>query len=206
MNGKAVPLYTTREPLVLASGSPRRRELLAQLGLEFRVSPSLREEPPIGSRPETGVRRSAVFKARSVARMEPSSWVLAADTIVVLGGRIYGKPETPEEAMGMLRSLAGRCHDVLTAVCLMRVDRGFCRVELVQSRVEFRDLSETEIVAYVRTGEPMDKAGAYGIQGLGGAFVKAVYGSYTNVVGLPLAETLTMLQKQEIIVPGAPTM
>lgn len=201
MKDKAVPLYVVCEPLVLASGSPRRRELLAQLGLDFQVRPSPEEEPSIGSRPDEGVRRAALFKARAVAQQEATSWVLAADTIVVLGGHIFGKPSSPEEARNMLRSLAGRSHEVYSAVCLMRVDRGFCRVETVLSRVEFRDVTEVEIAAYVRTGEPMDKAGAYGIQGLGGAFVRAVYGSYTNVVGLPLAETLGMLQKNGVIAP-----
>ncbi len=202
MKGKQVPLYVVREPLVLASASPRRKELLAQMGLEFRVIPSPDEEPAIGFRPDEGVRRSALFKARTVAQMESTSWVLAADTIVVLGGHVFGKPATPQEAFTMLRSLSGRSHDVYTAVCLTRADRGFCRVETVKSRVEFREMTEAEIVAYVRTGEPMDKAGAYGIQGLAGAFVKAVYGSYSNVVGLPLAETLGMLQKNGVIIPS----
>lgn len=196
-------LYSACEPLVLASASPRRRELLAGLGLRFRVVPSPHEEPPVGARPEMGVRRSAFFKARSVAEREPSSWVLGADTVVVLGGLIFGKPGSPEEAARMLRSLSGRSHSVFTAVCLIHMRRGFSQMELIQTRVEFRELSEAEIAAYVRTGEPMDKAGAYGIQGLGAAFVKGVSGSYTNVVGLPLAETLTMLQKNGVIAPAA---
>ncbi|WP_123289679.1 Maf family protein [Desulfosoma caldarium] len=196
-----MPLYVVREPLVLASGSPRRRELLAQIGLDFQVRPSSAEEPFMGSRPAEGVRRAALLKARSVALQEGASWVLAADTIVVLGGHIFGKPSSPEEARNMLHFLAGRSHEVYSAVCLMRADRGFCRLEIVRSRVEFREVTNAEIDAYVRTGEPMDKAGAYGIQGLGGAFVRAVYGSYTNVVGLPLAETLGMLQKNGVIAP-----
>lgn len=201
MKEKPMPLYVVREPFVLASRSPRRRALLAQLGLDFQVRPSPEEEPSIGTRPDEGVRRAALFKARTVAQKEWASWVLAADTIVVLGGHIFGKPSSPQEAESMLRSLSGRSHEVYSAVCLARADRGFCRVETVLSRVEFRDVTEAEITAYVRTGEPMDKAGAYGIQGLGGAFVRAVYGSYTNVVGLPLAETLGMLQKNGIIAP-----
>lgn len=201
MRADPPPLYAVREPFVLASASPRRQELLARLGLRFRVVPSPVEEPPVEARPEDGVRRSAVFKARAVAEREPSSWVLAADTIVVLGGLIFGKPGSREEAARMLRSLSGRSHSVFTAVCLMHFRRGFRYVETVQSRVEFRELSEAEIAAYVRTEEPMDKAGAYGIQGLGGAFVKAVYGSYTNVVGLPLAETVAVLQKYGVITP-----
>lgn len=199
MKAKSGVLYTACEPLVLASASPRRRELLARLGLLFRVVPSPVEEPPVGVRPEAGVRRSALFKARSVAEQEPASWVLGADTIVVLGGLIFGKPNSPEEAARMLRSLSGRSHSVFTAICLIHMKRGFSQVDVIQTRVEFRDLSDAEIAAYVRTGEPMDKAGAYGIQGLGAAFVKAVYGSYTNVVGLPLAETVAMLQKNGVI-------
>lgn len=202
MKGNPTPLYSAREPLVLASASPRRHELLAQLGVRFRVVPSSVEEPITEARPELGVRRSALVKARSVAEREPSAWVLAADTVVVLGGMIFGKPSSPEEAARMLRSLSGRNHGVFTAVCLIHLKRGFCQVETTQSRVEFREITEAEIAAYVRTGEPMDKAGAYGIQGLGGAFVKAVYGSYTNVVGLPLAETVAMLQKNGVITPG----
>lgn len=202
MTGNPTPLYTACEPLVLASASPRRSELLAGLGLRFRVEPSPVEELPVDGRPELGVRRSALMKARSVAQREPSSWVLAADTIVILGGRIFGKPGSREEAVRMLRTLSGRSHSVFTAVCLIHLRRGFCHVETVQSRVEFRELTEAEIAAYVRTGEPMDKAGAYGIQGQGGAFVRGVYGSYTNVVGLPLAETVALLQRNGVIAAG----
>lgn len=202
MTGNPTPLYTACEPLVLASASPRRSELLAGLGLRFRVEPSPVEEVLVDGRPELGVRRSALMKARSVAERTPSSWVLAADTVVVLGGRIFGKPGSREEALRMLRSLSGRSHTVFTAVCLIHLKRSFCHVETIQSRVEFRELTEAEIAAYVRTGEPMDKAGAYGIQGQGGAFVKGVYGSYTNVVGLPLAETVALLQRNGVIAAG----
>ncbi|MFP5213324.1 MAG: Maf family protein [Acidobacteriota bacterium] len=197
-----MPLFKMLEPLVLASGSPRRKEMLDAMGLSFEVITSgVDESGGVGEAPEALVRRWAGEKAAAVARLRPNCWVIGADTIVVLDGTIFGKPESPDEASSMLRQLAGRSHEVMSAVALARLDRGFTRVECVRTEVRFKPLSEKEIRAYVHTGEPMDKAGAYGIQGLGAFLVEAVSGSYTNVVGLPLSETLEWLKDLGVIAP-----
>ncbi|SHF47213.1 septum formation protein [Desulfacinum infernum DSM 9756] len=192
-----------KEALILASASPRRRELLAGLGLRFQIVPSRVEEPPIGDHPDEGVRALAASKAREISTRFPEAWVLAADTIVVLGGKVFGKPADEKDAEEMLRQLSGRTHEVLTAVSLAHRGRGFFQTQAVRTQVSFRDLKDGEIRAYVKTGEPMDKAGAYGIQGVGAFLVQRVHGSYTNVVGLPLAETVDLLMKHGVIEPSA---
>ncbi|MBZ4660595.1 MAG: septum formation inhibitor Maf [Desulfacinum sp.] len=192
-----------KEALILASASPRRRELLAGLGLRFQIVPSRVEEPPIGDHPDEGVRALAAFKAREISTRFPEAWVLAADTVVVLGGKVFGKPTDEKDAEEMLRQLSGRTHEVLTAVSLAHRGRGFFQTQAVRTQVSFRDLKDGEIRAYVKTGEPMDKAGAYGIQGVGAFLVQRVHGSYTNVVGLPLAETVDLLMKHGVIEPSA---
>ncbi|HWN44727.1 MAG TPA: Maf family protein, partial [Thermoanaerobaculia bacterium] len=165
--------------LVLASGSPRRRELLEGLGVRFKVRPvDLDESPLPGEAPGDYVLRLATEKA--AARVEPGELVLAADTTVVVDGEILGKPRDDEDARRMLRLLAGREHAVLTGIALGTA------AEVDETRVRFAPLSEAEIDWYVSTGEPRDKAGAYAIQGLGSLFVEAVEGSYSNVVGLPV--------------------
>ncbi|WP_075182945.1 nucleoside triphosphate pyrophosphatase [Pantoea sp. 1.19] len=188
--------------LYLASGSPRRRELLNQLGVDFaRLATSVEEQRRADEAPADYVLRLACEKARAgVAVAERDLPVLGADTIVVLGDRVLEKPRDAAEAAGMLRSLSGQTHRVLTAVAL--ADRTRLKSCLVETAVTFRTLSEADITAYVASGEPMDKAGAYGIQGLGGAFVRKIDGSYPAVVGLPLVETLELLndfsaQRQE---------
>lgn len=176
---------TASPTLTLASASPRRRELLASLGVAFEVAPADLDERVLpGERPEAYVRRLAAEKARAVQARRPGGSVLGADTEVVLDGRILGKPRDHEEARAMLRALAGRAHEVWTGVALA-TDEGI-RVEAVRTDVWFRALDDDEIAEYVATGEPMDKAGAYGIQGGAARFVERVEGSYTNVVGLPL--------------------
>jgi len=192
-----------KEALILASASPRRRELLAGLGLRFQIVPSRVEEPPIGDHPDEGVRALAALKAREISTRFPETWVLAADTVVVLGGKVFGKPADEKDAEEMLRQLSGRTHEVLTAVSLAHRGRGFFQTQAVRTQVSFRDLKDGEIRAYVKTGEPMDKAGAYGIQGVGAFLVQRVHGSYTNVVGLPLAETVDLLMKHGVIEPSA---
>lgn len=192
-----------KEALILASASPRRRELLAGLGLRFQIVPSRVEEPPIGDHPDEGVRALAASKARAISTRFPEAWVLAADTVVVLGGMVFGKPADEKDAEEMLRQLSGRTHEVLTAVSLAHRGRGFFQTQAVRTQVSFRDLKDGEIRAYVKTGEPMDKAGAYGIQGVGAFLVQRVHGSYTNVVGLPLAETVDLLMKHGVIEPSA---
>ncbi|XXF75842.1 Maf family protein [Myxococcaceae bacterium GXIMD 01537] len=185
--------------LVLASASPRRRELLGQLGLRFTVSAAdLDETPRPGEAPDAYVLRLAREKAAAVARRFPDTWVLAADTTVVLGLELLGKPRDEAEARAMLSSLSGRTHEVHTGVALAgRAEEA----TVVRTRVTFRTLSAGEIAWYAGTGEPLDKAGAYAIQGRGGSFVHAIEGSPTNVIGLPLGETLALLARAGVPLP-----
>lgn len=183
--------------LVLASASPRRRELLAALGVDFEVRPShVPEVPNAHETPVRFVARLAREKAAAVAR--PGEWVLGADTIVVVDAEILGKPEDAAGARRMLERLSGRAHHVLTAVALVGPG-GEPRAEiLADTLVEFRELAAEEIAAYVAGGEPMDKAGAYAIQGGAGKFVRRIAGSYSNVVGLPQEEVAEILDRYGI--------
>lgn len=185
--------------LVLASGSPRRRELLQGLGFRFDVAAAdLDETPRPGEAAEPYVRRLAEEKARAVARHHPGAWVLAADTTVALGERLLGKPRDPGEAREMLRALSGRTHRVLTGVALAGAREGAC---VVATEVTFRALSEGELGWYADTGEPLDKAGGYALQGKGSFLVERVDGSPTNVIGLPLGETLALLARAGFPLP-----
>ena len=174
--------------LILASASPRRRELLTQVGVSFEIEVSDVEEVLDDSlSPELQVQSLALQKARAVAGQRKAGLVLGADTVVVDNNVLLGKPRSTEEAVAMLRSLSGKWHQVMTAVAL--VDAGdtqhiWTSVEI--TNVKFRDLTEDDIAAYVATGESMDKAGAYGIQGYGALLVERIEGCYNNVVGLPL--------------------
>lgn len=179
--------------IYLASGSPRRRELLALLGVPFEVLAAPVAELRRTDEPATEyVRRLALEKAQAgvAAAPEPRP-VLGADTIVVLDGRILEKPRDGSHAAEMLTALSGQRHQVMTAVAFADGNHQLCRS--VVTEVTFRRLSPQEIDRYIATGEPMDKAGAYGIQGLGGVFVRAINGSYHAVVGLPLVETAELL-------------
>lgn len=188
-----------RATIYLASQSPRRRELLEQLGIAHRVLvPDVNEAALPNERPEDSVRRLARIKAEVAAmrikeRRMKELPVLAADTSVILGRHILGKPENAADAAAMLAALSGRTHHVLTAVAL--VFQGKLAVALSDTAVRFRRLSAEEIAAYVATGEPLDKAGAYGIQGRAAAFIKRIDGSYSGVMGLPLFETAQLLNK-----------
>ncbi|MBJ6137268.1 Maf family protein [Marinobacter litoralis] len=178
--------------LILASASPRRAELLLQIGLKFHVQPADIDETPASlETPEHYVERLAREKALCVAREHPEKLVLGSDTSVIHNEEILGKPETPEQAVAMLQALSGSTHQVLTAVALAHNKECWSRV--VVTDVTFRELEAEEIRAYVASGEPMDKAGGYGIQGLGGIFVSSIKGSYSAVVGLPLQETAVLL-------------
>jgi septum formation protein len=181
--------------IVLASQSPRRRELLSAAGIEFRVvAPQSEEEAP-GGRPGRYadlVRRSALGKARDVARRE-SGLILAADTVVVCEGEVMGKPRDDADARRMLRKLSGRWHCVYTGVALLEGER--CLLGYQRTEVAFRRLSKAQLDWYVGTGEPMDKAGAYAIQGRGAALIGAIRGCYTNVIGLPLPRVIEMLDE-----------
>ena len=171
---------------MLASGSPRRSELLTQLGLEFEVSvPDIDETPHESEDPRAYVGRLAVAKAQAVAaRVAPTSLVIAADTTVDLAGDILGKPVDAADAAAMLRRLSGRTHRVHTGVALVR--NGRTVHEVATSMVSFVPLTASAIEWYVGTGEPLDKAGAYAVQGAGGAFVQTIRGSVSTIVGLPL--------------------
>lgn len=180
--------------LILASASPRRRELLEQLGVDYLCDPAAIDETPLaGEKPGDYVRRMAREKVSAVAARHPASRrVLAADTTVVLGDDVLGKPRDHFDGLAMLARLSGRSHSVLTAICLNGA--GETHGELVETRVEFAVLSREVCEAYLATDEPWDKAGCYAIQGLGGAFVRSIQGSYSNVVGLPLSETWQLLR------------
>jgi septum formation protein len=184
--------------LVLASQSPRRRELLEQLGLALEVRPAhVDEGVHPGEAPGDYVLRIARDKARAV----PGDVVLAADTAVVLRGEVLGKPRDPSDARRMLSALSGTTHEVLSAVCVRRTSVRIEASAVVTSAVRFARLSPAQIAWYVGTGEPLDKAGAYAIQGAGGAFVLGVEGSVSNVVGLPLAETADLLRRAGFPLP-----
>jgi septum formation protein len=191
-------------PLLLASASPRRSELLRRAGVDFEVRPAdVDERVRNGEAPREYATRLAREKALAVAASsgaEPPRYVLGADTVVVHEGRIYGKPADPEDAVRILGELLGRTHCVLTAVALARSDGTSLREICVESQVSLRAASAPEIRAYVAGGEPLDKAGAYALQGEGGRFVERVEGSQSNVIGLPLDETLALLREAGI--PG----
>ena len=185
--------------IILASASPRRRELLEMLGVkELEIVPARGAElAPEGAGPGETVKALSRAKAlevreRTGAEEKSDVCILAADTVVYAGGRILGKPHSEAEAKEMLRSLSGRAHEVYTGITVCCGEA--CRSEFEVTEVRFRDLSEEEIDAYVATGEPMDKAGAYGIQGKASLFVSGIAGDYFNVVGLPLCRTGEMLK------------
>lgn len=183
--------------LILASASPRRREILALLGLEFDVAPSDVDERALDEVQdhETLVRAAALSKLEhALARNDRlGAHILAADTMVFVEDHRLGKPDDDADALRMLRLLAGRDHAVRTATALGRVGEGVLECRVSETRVWFRDASDDELRRYVATSESRDKAGAYGIQGLAAGFVTRIEGSYTNVVGLPAAEVIDML-------------
>ena len=185
---------TSLTPLILASASPRRRELLTKAGGVFSIVPSrTTEEVWPAEAPKDYVVRVAEEKAREVATRHSDAWILAADTIVEIDGKILGKPRDEADGSRMLQLLSGRSHHVMTAFIILRAERQETARQLVTSTVTFKTLSEAQIASYLATGEPADKAGAYAVQGLGGDLVQGVTGSYTNVVGLPMDEVLAAL-------------
>lgn len=181
--------------IILASASPRRKELLTLAGIEYEVIVSQCEEIlPDGITPEKAVEELAKQKAEDVFSRNSDAMIIAADTVVALGNTILGKPKDEADAFNMLSSLSGRRHTVFTGVCIKTKEK--TDIFHVATEVEFYDLTEKEIRDYIATKEPMDKAGAYGIQGKGFVLVKGIHGDYFNVVGLPLAETVRHLNKQ----------
>ncbi len=189
-----------RDRLILASASPRRRELLRIVGVPFRVIPAGVEETPGPSEaPKRFVRRAARDKGEEIARRHPGDFVLSADTIVVVDGAILGKPGDRREAFRMLSRLAGRAHAVHTAVCLLRASDGYREEACETTSVVFRPLTAAEIAAYLRTGEADDKAGAYAAQGQGTLLIERIAGSFSNVVGLPMTSVLPMLLRAGLV-------
>jgi len=184
---------------ILASSSPRRRELLASIGLDFEVMPShVPEVHQAGEAPEEYVARLSRDKANALAHQHRHRWVIAADTTVHLGDQLLEKPADAREAARMLAAIAGETHVVYTGVTLQNMERGYCDTRVAETEVRMLPLSEQEIDWYVASGEPLDKAGAYAAQGIGAVFIESIHGSYTNVVGLPLATLFQMLRRAGI--------
>ncbi|HOP75099.1 MAG TPA: Maf family protein [Bacillota bacterium] len=184
------------KPLILASMSPRRVELLRQIGCQFDIIPShVSEELPPGLDPASAVMELALRKARSVAANITTGMVIGADTVVVSDGVILGKPEDHGDAVRMLTKLSGKVHSVFTGLAVVDASEKIERVDYVETKVWFRKLDPEEIEFYVASGEPLDKAGAYGIQGLGAILVEKIDGCYFNVVGLPLSKLVMILRE-----------
>jgi len=179
--------------LILASASPRRADLLTEAGFDFEIAPVYFDETPRpGDSAEAHVKRLAEEKAAAALRKHPDAVVVGADTVVVVDHRMLGKPASRQEAERMIRSLAGRTHEVLTGVCVSRGGHTASHVE--RTTVRIARLDDEEIVWYVASGEPADKAGAYAIQGLASRFIEEIRGSYSNVVGLPVAAVYRLLR------------
>ena len=189
-------------PLILASSSPRRAGYLRELGFSFRrVVPAVDETSRRGESPRRYVRRLAESKAGVVSERYPGHWVVGTDTTVVVDGRILGKPADDRDARRMLKLLSGRSHQVVSAIALARFQDRILRSAISTTRVFFRKLSPDEIRRYVETGEPMDKAGAYGIQGIGGLLVSRIEGSFSNVAGFPLEKFFELLNDSGLPLP-----
>ncbi len=185
-----------KSQLILASESPRRYELLKQVGLDFDAIPSGVVEDFFSTEsPRNHVLRLAEAKAMEVASKYPDRWVVAADTLVYIHRSILGKPKSREEAAEMLRCLSGQKHRVLTGFSVCHSEKGESDQEVVQTAVKMKCLTAAEIEWYVHTGEPFDKAGGYAIQGMGSFMIESIQGSYTNVVGLPLCQLIQMLNR-----------
>ncbi|MBJ9986275.1 Maf-like protein [Acinetobacter sp. S40] len=184
--------------LILASSSPRRQELLQQLGLHFDVvCPDIDESQQENESVATYVERLAREKAQVILKKFPDAVILAADTSLGLDGKIIGKPESKAHAFKIWKALSGRQHDVFSGICVATAKDIFS--DVVQTRVEFQHLTHTDMDDYWATGEPVDKAGAYAIQGIAAQFIPRIEGSYTNVVGLPLYETVQLLKRVKVI-------
>ena len=193
-------MYYNSQQIILASASPRRQQYLQEMGLQFSVhTAAIDEQALAGEDPAVFVMRMALEKAAVIKKSFPESWIISGDTVVCLGRRILGKPVNEEDAVDQLMALSGREHLVLTGFCVTHAGR---RVEVVRSistKVVFSPFTEDVARAYVATGECLDKAGAYAIQGRGACLVQSIEGSYSNVVGLPLCELLQVLRERGVI-------
>ncbi|MBI3041003.1 MAG: septum formation inhibitor Maf [Chloroflexi bacterium] len=185
--------------VILASASPRRKELLEKIGLRFKVEPgNYQEAIPSGLAPHELARKISLEKAKVVARQHPNVIVIAADTFVVFGSQILGKPHTEKEARKMLAAISGQSHAVITGFSIIDTGNNKTLSQSVETKVYIRKLSRAEIDAYVKSKEPLDKAGAYAIQGLGAVFVEKIEGDYFNVIGLPLSALTEALKEFDI--------
>jgi septum formation protein len=189
-------VYSMGQKIILASSSPRRRELLKQAGILYSVEPADANESPLpGETPREHVKRLALLKARTIAARHKKGLVLGADTVVVVDGDILGKPASKAEAKRMLTLISGRAHDVLTGIAIVEAPTGRAVSAVEKTKVFVKPLSEDEIDEYIATGEPMDKAGAYGIQGRFSVYVTGVRGCFFNVVGLPLPRLFELIKE-----------
>ena len=189
------------KPIILASASPRRRQLLQGVGVAFEAIPSQIEEDEIpGEPPRDHVMRLSRAKAIAVGSTQVKDrWVLGADTIVCIDGELLGKPGSEKEAWGMLKKLSGREHKVVTGFFIYNPERKQSVGDAVESRVHVKELNDREIEGYIRTGEPFDKAGGYAVQGIGMFMVEKIVGSHTNVIGLPICEVVAVLRELKAI-------
>jgi len=194
-------MVVTSGRFILASASPRRIELLHLLGVRFEIMPSQVEEAFMkGETPRQHVLRLSREKTEKASAKHPDAWVMGADTIVLINGEVLGKPRTPEEAREMLCTLSGNIHTVYTGFTVIKKSTACIISNAVESSVRFREIPEDEILWYIRSDEPYDKAGGYAVQGMGAFFIKEIHGSYTNVMGLPLCEVVDVMKGAGIIV------
>jgi len=192
--------FQTKQPLVLASGSPRRQDFLTDLGLDFQVDTGqVDEQLQTNETPHDFVSRLAAAKAKAVSHRHQQAWIIGADTVVAIEGAILGKPEDTQQALEMLLNLNGNWHQVWTGFAVYNAAKSILIQRSVCTKVKFWDHPKTVLAAYVATKESLDKAGAYGIQGRGGLLVEKIEGSYSNVVGLPMAELITIMLEQQVI-------
>ena len=195
-------MFKTCKPLFLASSSPRRQRLLNRLGLVFTVLPADIDETPHSEEPPVDfVLRMAHAKAEAIAKQHPQAFVLGADTVVTVNNQIIGKPRTPESALLSLMNLQGKTHQVVTGVSIICLQKSCSTTFSQKTKVQFNIFSKKILQAYVDTGEPMDKAGGYGLQAKGGFLVDKIEGSYTNAIGLPVSICIRMLLKYNVITP-----
>jgi septum formation protein len=193
--------------IILASASPRRKELLEKLGLKFEVDASnCAEEIDPTLEPDELVRRISITKAKSVAQRHQDAVIIAADTIGVIGKKLLGKPHTADEAGKMLAQISGKSHEVITGFTILDTVTDKIMTGTVSTKVYIKKLTQQEIAAYVQTGEPLDKAGAYGIQGRGAVIVEKIEGDYYNVMGLPLSALTEALIEFGISVWGVTSL
>jgi septum formation protein len=196
------PPFYSLQPLILASGSPRRLEMLRGLGIEVDVVPvPVNETPFAGEDPDDFAQRMAAAKASAAAEKNPASWVLGADTVVSVAGNILGKPKDAADALAILKQLVNTTHRVMTGTCIHYPAQHVQTTWVDTTTVTFIDAADDVLAAYIGTGEPLDKAGAYGIQGIGSFLVREIRGSCTNVIGLPLDSVVLILLRHGIIAP-----